>query len=266
MGEKMSQVDAIVLAGGKNSPEMIAATGVENRALLELEPGRTMLSYIVEALEKSEQVRAVYIVGDVPPIGSAVIVSPGESLLDNLLKGIEAASTDSSIPVLTATSDAPFINTSAVDDFLSAALAVNADFCYPIIPMDAYVGEFAGAKRTTLKLKDGCFTGGNLMLIRPERMIQNKAAITSAYKARKDVLALGKMLGLGFLVKIIVSQTISPNFLTVAELEAGIARLLGDGATAKAIITTHPSIGADVDKPSDVEFARQYFKSRISSH
>ena len=58
-------VDAVVLAGGKNSDEMRAATGVENRALVRL-GDRTMLEYVVAALRGASCLDRIFVVGDVP--------------------------------------------------------------------------------------------------------------------------------------------------------------------------------------------------------
>jgi hypothetical protein len=176
---------------------------------------------------------------------------------------MDAAMASGDGKILAITSDAPFIDSKAVDSFLADATAANADFCYPIIPMDIYNLEFADAKRTTLKLRDGVFTGGNMMLLSSEYVRKNRDAVMAAYAARKDVLGLGKMLGWGLLFKIILSQTISPKLLSVAELEAGVSRLLGEGAVAKAIVTQHASIGADVDKPDDVLFARRHMETKV---
>ncbi|HEY3330518.1 MAG TPA: nucleotidyltransferase family protein [Capsulimonadaceae bacterium] len=250
-------VEAIVLAGGKTSPEMVAAMGVHNRALVELAPGRTMLDHVVAALLGSKSVKTVHVVGDVPQPAGTTLVAPGETLLDNIMRGLDAAAPPPGDRALVVTSDIPFITPEAVDDFVTRAAATDGDFCYPIIPMDAYNREFGDMKRTTLKLRDGHFTGGNMVLLNPERILANKHVVMAAYDARKDVFALGKMLGWGQLFRIILSQVAFPNLLSVAELEVSISKLFGEGASARAVVTEFASIGTDVDKPDDVAFARQ---------
>ena len=234
-------VDAIVLAGGKNDAEMIAATGVENRALVELAAGRTMLDFVVAALSSAQTVGRIFIVGDVP------VRADTDRGADPLVGG----------RALLVTSDIPFITADAVDDFVVRAARRPADLCYPIVPMADYDTQFAGMKRTTLKLAEGRFTGGNIMLCDPVRILANRETMARSYAARKDVLALGRMLGWGFVARIILSQTIAPAFLDVAKVEIAVGRVLGPGGTAAAIITRHPSLGTDVDKPEDVEFARR---------
>lgn len=252
----LEKLTTIVLAGGTNSPEMHQATGVTNRALVELAPGRTMLDFVLDALRRANGVGAIYVVGDIPPTVGTIAVAPGDSMLSNILRGIDAAKPPVGQPVLVVTSDIPFITSAAVDDFLVRAAKSPADFCYPIIPMEAYDREFAGMKRTTLKLSEGRFTGGNMVLISPDRLAANRELVMRAYAARKDVLALGRMLGWSLLVRIVLSQIAFLNLLTIPQLETGIARLMGSGANARAVITEFPSIGTDVDKPDDVVFAR----------
>ena len=93
-------------------------------------------------------------------------------------------------------------------------------------------------------------------MMNPVMLTNNRELIMRVYAARKDVLALGRMLGWGLLMRIIVSQLAFPRLLSVAELEVGVARLLGPDAIVKAVVTQYASIGTDVDKPDDVEFAR----------
>ena len=82
------------------------------------------------------------------------LVAPGETLLDNLIRGIDAAGAGPDSMALMVSSDIPFITGLAIDDFVDAARTAAADFCYPVIPMERYNQEFAGMKRTTLKLSE----------------------------------------------------------------------------------------------------------------
>jgi hypothetical protein len=79
------------------------------------------------------------------------------------------------------------------------------------------------------------------------------------------VFKIGGMLGWGLLLRIIVSQLAVPSLLNIPLLEQAISSLLGSNALAKAIVTTHASIGTDVDKVEDVRFAREYFRAPAQS-
>jgi GTP:adenosylcobinamide-phosphate guanylyltransferase len=251
----MIRVPAIVLAGGINSPAMAAATGVQIRALVELTPGKTMLDYVLKAVTSARSVSEVIVVGNVPRSDEYVTLPSSQTFLQNLIKGVQAVPAGAD-KVLIVTSDIPFVNAVAIDDFVQLALYSRADFCYPVIPMPIYRKTFSMMKRTTLRLADGEFTGGNIMLMSADYVKKHQKTIINAYAARKNVFTLGSMLGWDVFGKIIVSQLGAPNVLSIEMLERGVSRLLGHGAKAKAIITEYPSLGTDVDKPADVAVAR----------
>ncbi|MCW3059960.1 MAG: hypothetical protein JWQ02_1781 [Capsulimonas sp.] len=249
-------LNTVVLAGGKTSDEMRAATGVENRAMVAL-GGRMMLDFVVQALRSAKSVDRLYVVGEVPANPAYTLVPERSSLVENLVAGVTAAQADSSGEyILISTSDIPFITSAGVDDFVAQAAARGADLCYPIIPMDSYRKRFPQIKRTTLKVREGEFTGGNMMVVRTEFITKQQEIIGQAYAARKDVLRLAKLLGGNLLWRVLLAQTVAPSQLTVPMLEAGVSRLLGGGNVA-AIVTEHPEIGTDVDRPEAIDMARK---------
>jgi GTP:adenosylcobinamide-phosphate guanylyltransferase len=250
MIDKMS---AVVLAGGKASEEIQKLTGVTNRALVPI-GGRPMLDYVVDALHASDTVDDVYVVGDVPSSSRYTQIADQGSLLDNLMAGLNAAGTESA---LVATSDIPFITAAAIDDFVTQASARKVDIAYPIVEMGAYRQRFGDMKRTTVRLREGEFTGGNVMLLRTEFVTRQPEHIRQAYAARKDVLKLGMLLGPGLLVRLIVSQAIAPSVLSLPMIESAAARVLGEGTKVAAVITRFPEIGTDVDKPEDIAAAEK---------
>lgn len=251
-----TEVDAIVLAGGANSPEMRVKTGVSNRALVRL-GDKTMLDYVVAALHDAPSVGRVFVVGDVPASNSYQAVMGARSLVDNLMAGIQAIGADkegSDAPVLVATSDIPFLSPEAVQDFVKRARGLNADLCYPIVTLSLCRERFPDMKRTAVRMREGRFTGGNLMLLRPGAITAKRNTIARVYAARKSVVQLGKLLGWGLLTRIVCAQAVPP-LLSLAMLEAGASHVLG--ASCRAVVSPYPEIGADVDKPGDVAIARK---------
>src|SRR5579863_6276009 len=124
-------MDALVMAGGKASPQFQAATGVENRALAELAPGLTMLDFVVNALLQAQSIDKLFVIGDVPENSVYTLVSPGESLMDNLVLGVRAMGVDAGKRALLVSADIPFITGEAIDDFVTKAEQLGAGFCYP---------------------------------------------------------------------------------------------------------------------------------------
>lgn len=251
----MITVNAVVLAGGKNGPEMQAATGVENRALTPL-GGTTMLGCVVAALAATMAVGRVFVVGPVPSSEEYTNVTGGETMLDNLMAGLAAAQ-EGDGPVLVSTSDIPFLTPASVEDFVRQALASQGDLCFSYVPVDLCYAKYPQMKRTAIKVREGKVTLGNLFLINPRFLIAHQETIMQAYAARKSPFQVGRLLGWGLLARFLGAQTLSPTLLSVAQLEAGVGRLIGGGCRVAAICSKFPEIGTDVDKPDDVALARK---------
>jgi len=257
LGLERVKVNAVVLAGGTNGPEMAAATGVTNRALTPL-GARTMLDYVTSALHHAESVGDVFVVGDVPAGPHYEQIPGGASLLDNLLAGVRAAQT-ANTRILVSTSDIPFLMPEAVEDFIRQAHspgAVSADLCCSYVPLARCRERFPEMKRTAIKLREGRFTLGNLMLVNPQFLEAHRDIITRAYDARKSAVGVARLLGAGLPARLLLAQCVSPSLLTVPALEEGVSRLIGGGRVA-AIRSEYPEVGTDVDKPDDVAVARR---------
>lgn len=251
------RVDAVVLAGGRNSAEMAAATGVENRALTPL-GARTMLDYVTSALHGTPSIGEIYVVGEVPAGPDYHNVRGGETLPDNLMAGVRAAEAGGGRDrVLISTSDIPFLTPEAVEDFLVRAVQSGADLCCSYVPVDLCYARFPDMKRTAVKLREGSLTLGNLMLVNPHFLRTHQETISRAYAARKSPVQVARMLGLGLLARLLLAQFFAPSLLTVGALEQSVSRLLGSGARAAGIRSEYPEIGTDVDKPEDVAIARR---------
>ena len=244
--------NVVVLAGGSNSPEMAAATGTENRALTPIGT-RTMLDYVVSALGGAPSVGKIFVVGDVPQSEQYTQVAGRETLLENLLGGLEAAG--SGERVLVSTSDIPFLTAEAAEDFLVRASAIGADLCCSYVPLAVCIRTYPEMKRTAVKLAEGRFTLGNMMLVNSNFLQTKQEAITAAYDARKSPVAVARLRGLGLLGRLLGAQLVAPGLLSVAALEAAVSRVLG--GKAAGVCSAYAEIGTDVDKPEDVAIARR---------
>ena len=254
-------IDTLVLAGGKSTLELRMQTGATLRALAPL-AGRPMFSYVTDALAACESVGRVFVVGDVPAGDGYTIVPPADSLLGNVMRGLDAAQsfslqhpTGKVAPILLATSDIPLLTPAAVQDFLAQAVPLGADFAYAVVPLPVCTARFPTLKRTTLKLKEGQFTGGNLMLVNPAFLREHQQSIAAAYAARKQPLRLARMLGAGLLARVLLSQMVNPRLLSIPQLEAGVERLLG--GTARAVVSNYAEVGTDCDSPADFAVAER---------
>jgi GTP:adenosylcobinamide-phosphate guanylyltransferase len=236
---------AVVLAGGRADDRFRAATGVENRALAPI-AGKPMVNWVLDAVSAAERVDRVVLVGaeglaDTP--GARQRVRGGSDLVETIERGINAC--PGARHVLLVSADVPALTRDGVDAFVQDAIAAAADIVYPIIPRAAIESRFPGSQRTYLRLTDGVFTGGNLFLVRPEPLLRQRDVIRRAYAARKKPLRLAAMLGWGILLRLLLRR------LSLVDAEAAVSRLLG--LRARALVTEHAELGADVDRASDLE-------------
>ncbi len=248
----MQKIPCSILAGGKAKPEMQALTGQENRALVVVQ-GKRLLDRVVEALQGTESIGQIAVVGNVPPSSDYQQIADSGGFVENVFACLEPAL--NAPYLLIATADLPFLSPETITEFVEAALktaqASGAEILYPIVPVANCYARYPNVKRTSLKLKEGEFTGGNLMLVKPTSLKAQRERIASAYAARKSPLRLASMLGMGTVFRLLLSQLISPKLLTLPLLEARVSRLLG--TEARAVICLHPEIATDLDRPSDFE-------------
>jgi molybdopterin-guanine dinucleotide biosynthesis protein A len=255
----LPRVPIVILAGGKASMDMEAATGVSNRALIEV-GGKPMLLRVVEGLRESELCGPITVIGKVPPSDYYSRLPDKGDFVSNTVSG--AVANEDAPFVLICTCDLPFLTGESVTDFLTAALEKatqsGASVIYPVVAVGRCYQRFPGLKRTALKLKEDRFTGGNLMLARPQFLISQRQRIADAYRARKSPLRLANMLGWDMIFRLLVSQTLMPNLLTLPLLEKRISQLIA--GPARVFVSAYPEIATDVDKPSDYAAVLQIFR------
>jgi molybdopterin-guanine dinucleotide biosynthesis protein A len=259
------KIATLILAGGVNKPAMREACGgLENRALVPLN-GRPMLDYVVDAVRGAATETGdgrILVAGDVPLPGGCIAVQGGESMIDTLFAGV-AALLPEETRLLVVTADVPFLTSEALVDLAqkAAALGTGVDFVYPIVPAAICEARFPGMRRTTLRIAEGTFTGGNVTLLDPAFLRRSDAVLRAAYARRKSVVALANLLGPQMMLRL-AGARFFPGLLTIPLLESAVGRLLG-GAVARAVVTEYAEIGADVDKPEDLAIAANVLRKNL---
>jgi GTP:adenosylcobinamide-phosphate guanylyltransferase len=236
----------VILAGGRNKPDFVRESGIEFRSLTPYQ-GRPMVDHVITALHQTDSIAEIIVVGAGPPTGNFQGVPDHGGFVENTYAGLEAAGGET---VLISTSDIPLITAESVEDFLRLALQADADIVYPIVHVEDCYRRFPGVKRTSAPLKDGDFTGGNMMLVRRRFMESQKDRLSRAYALRKSPLKLAMMIGMGTTVKLTLSILLRRRLLTLNELESAISRVLG--GKVRAVVSRYPEIAADIDQPSDL--------------
>ena len=247
--------NALILAGTKEKGTLEIAENVDNKALIMIN-GKPMIDYIVDALNNSENIDQIIVVGPEkvlhPYIGKKVkkILNPGNSILENMEIGLNFF--DSNDNLLLLTSDIPLITPEAIDEFLKICIKRKAYIGYPLITKENIMKKYPETKRTYVTMKEGIFCGGNIAFFKPEVFFQQKNLIEELFENRKTTWKYIKILGLKFIFKFIFKT------LTIEEVERRVTGILGYNSIA--VMISHPEVMIDLDKLSDLELIRKYLE------
>ena len=231
-------VDAVVLAGGGAEPGL--PPDVPNKAFL-VAGGRPLLAHVLDALGKASGIGRLAVVGPeaarpwLPP--GALLVHDAGGLMDNVEAALRALGSEG--PVLVVASDIPLLTPEAVEEFLAASRDVPADFCYAIVPRDAVERAFPGAQKTYVAVADGTFTGGSLMLVRPQVIERVRPLVERLLAARKKPWLLAQAFGWSVVLKFASGR------LSIAEMMDRVAEMTG--IAARAVVLQRPEVALDVD-------------------
>lgn len=243
-----TKLPAVVLAGAPADQEIAQKFSINWRAELPV-AGKPMVQYIIDALKASSYVSDIHVIGNIQCDGVSGIIPPAGNMIDNLMAGMKLYK-DADYILLT-TSDIPMVTSEALDDFIEKCKNRDADFYYPIISREDSLRRFPGMRRTYAKLAEGTFTGGNIFIISPKFMLDNAGLINNVLKARKNIFKLANIIGIGFLFRAVIAQTLYVKALKLADLEKTVGRILN--GKVKAVRTPYAEIGADIDDPEQLE-------------
>jgi hypothetical protein len=237
-------VDGVLLAGAPNQGPLREIASVDHEALITI-GGRPMFLYVLEALLAAPQMKRIGIVGPREldqPLGwpeGVFRVDPAGDLIANVFCGLEALGSER--PVLIATADIPLLGREAVEGFLDECAKIPGDFYYPLIPRDIMERSFPHLRRTYFTLREGSFTGGNLLLLRPGAALGFEDLLQEVIAFRKKPWRIVSLLGLSFGLRFLLKQlAIGDAVLRIEELT---------GLRGVAVVCPWAEIGFDVDKP-----------------
>lgn len=245
-----TELAAVVLASG-STDRVATYAHAETKAAVRF-GGRQLVAYVLAALLESDRVDRIVCVGrtgvlDDPvadATGRVTRIGGGERLVDSLALGLGAAACFEPDRILVVSADLPWLAAADVDAFVSGAPAV--DLVYPVVAREAMERRFPAQRRTYARLREGEFTGGNMILIRPDIVPNLLPLIEDAYRARKNPFALASLIGWDLGIRLLLRN------LPVAVAERRVSRLLN--GTARALITDNAAIAADIDRPEHLSW------------
>jgi molybdopterin-guanine dinucleotide biosynthesis protein A len=231
-------VEAIILAGGKADDPLAQKYGVANKTLVPYK-GRPLVEYTLEALTGAGlETILVGAKADLKPLPKQFVPDSG-GMIDNLEAGVRAAKGEK---LLVSTGDMPFLTLEAVHWVLQNA--PQAGFVYTVIAKETIEKRFPQMRRTYAKVKEGQFTGGNIVVIDKALFFSALPLLKRAIALRKQPLALAQIIGFGTLLSVALGQA------TIAGLETKVSHILG--VPARALITPFAEVGVDLDKEEDL--------------
>ncbi|MDI6893936.1 MAG: nucleotidyltransferase family protein [Bacillota bacterium] len=247
----------LVLAGAPNRGRLRAVSDVPFEALIPV-GDRPLVDYVVEAMAGCAGLERVVVVGPAelaylarPP--RVEVVEGTAGLVDNLARGLQAFPAGE--PVVVATGDLPLLTPEVVEAFLAECRALGEhDFYYAVIPKHAIVSRYPGARRSWIGLRDLAVTGGNIFMLRPGAALAILPLLKRVTDLRKSPLGLASMLGPFLVVKYLLGR------LTLGEAERRVQSYFH--ISGRAVVTRHPEVGIDVDKPADLELVTSILVSR----
>lgn len=244
------KVDAVILAGAPNTGKLREVNSEEWEANISIH-GKPMINYVLEALLGAEKVATIVVVGPAElkstlPANIRFVLA-GSTISENIFLSLEALEQKNKIMVVT--SDIPFIHAEAIDDFIGRCLELEGDIFYPLISKEANEQVYPKNMRTYFTLKEGTFTGGNVIIANPEAIHNSRWIMDQVISERKKPWKIIKNLGFMFILKFITKQ------LSLHEIELRASEILGYSGIL--IISPYPELGTDIDKPSDLSLAKQ---------
>ena len=242
---------AVVMAGGgKESLKSFINKNVTSKGAIPV-LGRPMVSYVLESLKGAKNVDKILYIGDLDVLSSISIkvdysLPDSGSLFSNLIKALEFFKDESQVLVLT--SDIPLVKSYMIDEFLSRC-DKSAVFCYSFVRKEDIERFFPNAHRTYVRVKEGYFNGGNLMVISPSCILSKKELLEKIISSRKNPFYLAKLFGISVIIRYIFGT------VSISTLEDRATRILG--GKAQAVLMEYPEISFDVDNQLQLEFVEE---------
>lgn len=241
---------AILLAGGSTKDNK-NFDGYKSMIKLK---GISMIKYVMDAISSTAEIDEIVIVGNVPALKGIIdgdfytLVEEDSSLMDNLIKALELVKDQEYI--LVATCDIPLVNEKIIRSFINEGLKANVELFYPVIDKESCNIGYPDIKRTFATLKEGEFTGGNLILLKPEALSKIENVGRYMITHRKNPFKMCAFFGLRLIIKFLTKT------LSIKDLEGYIEGRFN--IKARAYHCKAPEICHDLDNPDEIEIFEKY--------
>ena len=141
--------------------------------------------------------------------------------------------------------DLPLLTGTGLQDFLAHCAILQGNGFYPLVREKLCREQYPQLHRTFFTLREGRFTGGNLVLVDTDRIPEILAAARQVFALRKSPARLAAFLGPAFSLKFALGR------LALPDIERRLYALTG--LKGRAILSPYPEVAEDLDRPGDIE-------------
>ncbi|MFA6493230.1 MAG: NTP transferase domain-containing protein [Patescibacteria group bacterium] len=235
------KISAVILAGGKDDT-LQTLLGISYWALAPIKD-KPMIQYVIEAT-KGSGIEDIIIVGEWTPESGEYqgcrTLKGFERHVDNVEVGLRAAKEKT---VLILAGDIPAITVEVIQDFLKKASITSAVY-FPISLIFDCELKFPEMKRTSLGLREGTVTAGNIFLVPKDLFLGKLWKIRPLLENKKSKIKLAWQFGLVISLLTLISIKTGIRLLSLETLEKRASQMLGIPVRA---IWADPSIASDID-------------------
>jgi molybdopterin-guanine dinucleotide biosynthesis protein A len=246
------RIGVVVLAGGTLEASLVPYVVARHKAWIKLGE-RMLIERVLDGLEPCAELERRVLVAEAAQVPDAVrarvkaVAPPGKGILDSLASGVEHLGPGYDL-ILAVPCDMPFLEPASVQGFLALCESRPGDVWYSYIRKECSEARYPGLRHTWVKLADGTFCGGGLVLFEASSLVKARSFMARLTELRKQPFRLASLLGLGFLWKLVRGK------LAVADAEARATELLG--IRARGIEAPYADVGFNVDAPEELLMAQ----------
>ncbi|MHA2029323.1 MAG: NTP transferase domain-containing protein [Candidatus Kariarchaeaceae archaeon] len=263
----------IIMAGSdkERSDTLLDYANVDYKALIKLN-GKTIIEYILDAFQNSGAISHIYIVGiprdqlnfsaNTTTENVKILEIEGENVPERLNLTIKQMMKDAkenpeifssgSYHGLFVTGDTPFIKPEMVKNFVEAIGEPILDLYPSIVRQEVMEVRFPKSIRTYGKLREGKFCGGDLTCfdfsMLEERLPQVRILRKNRKKFATTAFKLAPMVAVRFVLR----------RLSIKNLEDGTNKIFR--LKSKFIEVPYAELAMDIDKPAQLDMAREEFQ------
>jgi GTP:adenosylcobinamide-phosphate guanylyltransferase len=251
-------MDAIVMAGGVPGPDspLYPHTHGRPKAMLEI-GGKYLIQWVLDALDQAETIDRIVIVGcedQQDEIHSEKIITyepSSEDIILNFQRGAKALleHNPAGKSVAVVSSDIPLITPDMVNWIINSSLPTNDDLYYCVVEQSQMEESFPNSARSYVKLRDMNVCGGDLAIINLDLYKSREDFWRKIFEARKSYLKQARLIGLDILLLLLL------RWLTLTDTVEKVTHRLS--ITGQGLICPYPEIAMDIDKPHQLEIARE---------